>query len=243
MMLDDIWNELHLVLLPGLDGTGKLFKPFIDQLSDSVAVTVIAYPPDRHIPFASLADYIIPTLPTDKPLVLLGESYSGPVALSLAARDDLNIHAVILVATFARYPVSLLKRLTRFLPLSLLFRLPIPGFVIRHFCFGKWANAELNHMLRTSVRTNAPAVLARRARSGSNVDVTDLLSKINAPCLYLSASDDKMVPVRALQDLGKMMPTLKVVTIPGPHFILQTRPEKCFAAINDFLNKLTVNSS
>lgn len=237
-MLNRNPGDLYFVLLPGLDGTGQLFKPFIDQFSASDSVTVIQYPPDRHIPFASLADYIIPLLPTGKPLVLLGESYSGPVVLNLAARGDLNIHALVLAATFARYPASFMKRVARFLPLSLLLRLPVPQFVIRIFCFGEWANEELSKLLRESVRANSPDVLAKRARSGSNVDVTGLLSNVNVPCLYLSASNDKLVPAGALQDLIKLLPDLEVVTIEGPHFILQTRPERCFTAIRDFLTEL-----
>lgn len=109
MTKTDINPELRLVLLPGLDGTGKLFCPFMQQFPDPSLITVIPYPMDQHIPYAQLADYIAPLLPTGKPLAILGESYSGPVALQLAARDDIAVHKIILVATFAKYPASFLK--------------------------------------------------------------------------------------------------------------------------------------
>ncbi len=231
----EINSELHLVLLPGLDGTGKLFEPFIKQFPDPMRVTVIPYPIDRFIPAAQLADYIISLLPTDKPLAILGESYSGPVALSLASRNDIDIRKVILVATFAKYPASFLKTVSKFLPLSLLFHLPIPDFVIRHYCFGSAANKTLSTLLRDSVKANKPEILARRAHDVSSVDVTELLTDIKVPCLYIAASDDKLVPGDSIDHLKKHLPNLNVVTVQGAHFILQVQPKACFDAVNDFL--------
>jgi pimeloyl-ACP methyl ester carboxylesterase len=231
----EINPELHLVLLPGLDGTGKLFDPFIKQFPDPARVTVIPYPIGKFIPVAQLADYIISLLPTDKPLAILGESYSGPVALSLASRDDIDIRKVILVATFAKYPASFLKTVSKFFPLSLLFRLPIPDFVIRNYCFGSATNKTLSTLLRESVRLNKPGVLARRVHDVSSIDVTGLLADIKVPCLYIAASNDKLVPGNAIDHLKKHLPNLNVVTVQGAHFILQVQPKVCFDAVNDFL--------
>ena len=46
-----------LVLLPGLDGTGKLFTRFLDALkasNDDVDTRVIAYPTDRPLGYEAL---------------------------------------------------------------------------------------------------------------------------------------------------------------------------------------------
>lgn len=225
------------MLFPGLDGTGKLFGPFIRQFPHTAHVTVIPYPKDRHIPFKQLGDYIVPLLPKGKPLVILGESYSGPVVLSLAARSDVNVVKVILVATFARYPASFLKSLSKWLPLSLLLRLPIPEFIIRHYCFGDATTKALSTLLRESVSENKPDVLAMRAREGSLVDVSDLLADIKVPCLYIAASNDKLVPAKAVTHLQSHLFDLKVVTLKGTHFILQTQPKVCFEVVSDFICK------
>lgn len=235
MHQDNINLDLHLVLLPGLDGTGKLFDPFIRQFPDPSRITVIPYPMNQHIPYAQLADYIVPLLPTGKPLAILGESYSGPVALQLAARDDIAVRKIILVATFATYPATVFKILSKYLPLSLLFRLPIPAVVIRHYCFGRAFTKTLSTLLRDAVRANKPSVLARRARDGSRVDVTALLAKINVPCLYISASDDKLVPGTAIDHLTQYLPDMAVVTLSGSHFILQVQPKACFEVVHHFL--------
>jgi len=226
---------LHLVLLPGLDGTGNLFSPFLKQFSDQSCATVIPYPLDHYIPFEHLADYIISLLPKNKPIIILGESYSGPVALSLASRKDIDIQAVILVATFAKYPPSFLKTISKWLPLSLFLQLPIPDFVIRRFCFGSATNKTLSLMLRNAVKANTPNVLAKRARDGASIDVTKLLNEIKIPCLYIAATDDKMVPNKAIDILKRNLSNLEVVTIEGSHFILQVQPEGCYKVINKFL--------
>ena len=230
--------NVHLVLLPGLDGTGKLFDTFIKQFPDPSSITVVAYPMDRHIPFEELSNYILPLLPVNKTLVILGESYSGPVALSLAARDDLDIAGVILVATFAKYPASPLKFLSSYLPLSLLFRLPIPDFIIRQFCFGSRGSKTLDKQLRDSVRANKVDVLAKRAHEGAGIDVSALLSKIKVPCMYIAATNDNLVPAAAIEHLKTHLPQLKVVILEGKHFILQCQPNACFEAVMTFLDDL-----
>jgi pimeloyl-ACP methyl ester carboxylesterase len=228
-------SDLHLVLLPGLDGTGKLFDPFIRQFPDPSRISVIPYPMDRHLAFEQLVEHSAALLPAGKPLAVLGESYSGPVALRLAARADIHVQKVILVASFAKYPASMLKSLSRWLPLSLLFRLPIPDSALRYFCFGGAGDETLRTLLRDSLRANNPKVLAMRAHDGSRVDVTEALASITAPCLYIAAGNDKLVPGSAIDYLKNHLPAMEVIVIDGAHFILQVRPQACFDAVYNFL--------
>jgi len=90
-------------------------------------------------------------------------------------------------------------------------------------------------MLRNTVKANTPNVLAKRARDGVSIDVTALLNDINIPCLYIAATDDKMVPHKAINILKRNLSNLEIVTIEGSHFILQVQPEGCYKAINKFL--------
>ncbi len=36
-----------LVLVPGLDGTGLLFKPLLEEISPAIESIIIQYPPDK----------------------------------------------------------------------------------------------------------------------------------------------------------------------------------------------------
>lgn len=224
-------DNVHLVLLPGLDGTGRLFKPFIEQFPSAENITVVSYPADRYIPYAQLQDYILSVIPKDKPLVVLGESYSGPAAIQLASQSGLDIRGIVLVATFARFPDSWLKSISWIMPLSLLIRLPIPEFLIRHYCLGDDTNPELVCMLRQVLRDNQPAVLARRARDVVSVDVIADLEKLTIPCLYIKASNDQLVPGAASVEIQSYLNNVNIFEIDGPHCILQTQPRQCFEII------------
>jgi pimeloyl-[acyl-carrier protein] methyl ester esterase len=70
--------DAQIVLLPGLDGTGKLFKRFIAAAPPDVSVTAIALPPQA-LDYAELADYAARSLPDGEGLVLVAESFSGPL--------------------------------------------------------------------------------------------------------------------------------------------------------------------
>lgn len=74
------------MLLPGLDGTGDLFGPLLPFLGDSTPTLVVRYPPDVPLGYAALTDLARASLPSDGPFFLLGESFSGPVAVKLAAQ-------------------------------------------------------------------------------------------------------------------------------------------------------------
>jgi pimeloyl-ACP methyl ester carboxylesterase len=230
-------NNIKLVLLPGLDGTGDLFNPFITQFPDPGNIITITYPTDRFIPFEALPDYIISRLPNDQPLILLGESYSGPVAALLASKNKLDVRGVIFVATFAHFPKSFLKTISQVIPLSWFLRLPIPNFMIRLVCFGRWNTPTLARMLRKSIKANQPKILAQRARSGTNLDVRDALLNIDVPCLYLLASQDKLVADNAVTDFKTHVRDLTIHKVEGPHFILQTQPTVCFRLVADFISR------
>ena len=45
--MNDPATNLPIVVLPGMDGTGKLFEPFVARLSRSRRVEVIAYPANQ----------------------------------------------------------------------------------------------------------------------------------------------------------------------------------------------------
>lgn len=233
--MQDLISKYKFILLPGMDGTGKLFKPFIEQFTNPDDIRIISYPTDRYIPLDELVNFVTSQLPKNKPLIILGESFSGPVAISLASKSDLDIYGIILVATFAKYPLSIFKLFSRFIPLSLLFRLPIPDFLIRRYCFANFSTELLNETLRDSIKSNLPRVLAQRAHEGARVNVSNLLTEIKIPCLLISACNDKLVPDGAMQYLNTRLPDTRWVKIDGPHFILQTQPKACLDAIKQWL--------
>jgi len=48
---------MKLVLLPGLDGTGKLFAPLIEALPSSIDIQVITYPLNKEQSYNELYSF------------------------------------------------------------------------------------------------------------------------------------------------------------------------------------------
>ena len=79
-----------LVLLPGLNGTGDLFAPLLAKLPDSLSATVVRYPAAEPLDYLGHEAIARAALPTDRPFVLLGESFSGPIAIRIAASAPIS---------------------------------------------------------------------------------------------------------------------------------------------------------
>ncbi len=60
-----------LVPLPGMDGTGELFEPFVEAIGDEFKILIVRYPADRVIGYAELVELVRRALPTDEPYTWL----------------------------------------------------------------------------------------------------------------------------------------------------------------------------
>ncbi|MES2642998.1 MAG: alpha/beta hydrolase [Myxococcota bacterium] len=226
---------MHFVLLPGLDGTGELFEPIREALAGAGHVaTVIAYPRDEALDYASLVERVV--LP-DVPFVLVGESFSGPVALALAARRPPSLRAVVLVATFARPPLLGSPFLLPFVG-ALLFRLALPPVLLRCLLVGFRAPASLVGRVAATVRSVPPGVLAHRVRAVLAVDAESAARACTVPVLYLRATHDRLVPGRCAAHLGALIPGMQVGEVAGPHLVLQANPEEAAREILRFVEGL-----
>jgi len=74
-----------LVLLPGLDGTGDFFAPLVAALGDRIPTCIVRYPLAGATDYPTCMAIARTALPTERPYILLGESFSGPIAVCLAA--------------------------------------------------------------------------------------------------------------------------------------------------------------
>lgn len=222
-----------LVLLPGLDGTGDLFRPLLDVLPQGIDCTVVSYPPDVPLSYDDLMPAVAGQLPRDRSLVLLAESFSGPVALKFAAAHPDRVRAIVLCASFLRSPVP---AWARFLVGAWLFRLPPPTFGLRLLMVGWRTPRSLVNAVRAAIRRVAPDVLARRVRAVLTVDCTDTLVACPAPILYLRAAQDALVSKRSVHAIAAARPDVMVRTVQGPHLLLQASPAAAWREIAEFLS-------
>ena len=96
-------GKLDLILLPGLDGAGLAFGPLLKVLPSFIRPIVVTYPKDRVMGYPELLPFVMGRLP-DTPFVLLGESFSSPLAIMIAAARPPGLQGLILSSAFARNP-------------------------------------------------------------------------------------------------------------------------------------------
>jgi len=224
-----------LVLLPGLDGTGLLFSEFCRALDPSVRTTIVAYPWVGSIDYAGLKAVARSHLPRNEPFVLLAESFSGPIAISIAADRPAGLSGLVLSCSFARNPLPMLAPLDpliRFLPVRW-----VPVALLTRPTLGRFATPALRSQLRQALRRVSASVIRNRLRALLEVDVSALLARIDVPVLYLRASEDWLIP-RAASDELSAISGLRQVEIEGPHFLLQARPAAAAEHVQAFLERI-----
>src|SRR2546428_5237260 len=127
----------HLVLLPGLDGTGELFAPFLNCLNNHFTSSVVTYPRDKVLNYQQLIPRIREVIPWDVPYTLVAESFSGPLALQFAAVQPENIKAIVLAASFATNPIHTLLDWARFLVKDSWLKRPLSESMVKKFLVGE----------------------------------------------------------------------------------------------------------
>lgn len=224
-----------IVLLPGLDGTGQLFADFVAALGASAEVIVARYPTDTPLAYAELEPIARSFLPADRPYFLLAESFSGPIAVTIAASNPANLQGLILSCSFARNPRPLLSLIRPFLgvvPVSAL-----PAALLSFFVLGRFASPALRAALIKALANVAPSVLRTRVRAALSADASALVSRIQVPMLYLRAREDRTVPEASCRLLLSRAPNTQVIAFEAPHFLLQVQPSQTAAATLEFMGR------
>lgn len=226
--------EFTYVLLPGLDGTGGMFAPLLQAMPADTQSKVISYPPLR-LDYADLLRLVVRQLPRNKPLIIIAESFSGPILVDLLGRKAAaNVHGAIFCASFVRnpHPVKLFfvgKHMVRLFTAT-----PILRIVTRILCMGLFVPKAIRKLYYSTMKSVPVWLLAFRLRLLRGLKLDSKLKSLSVPCCYLQGRYDRLVPDSARRDFKNNLPTYSSVVIDGPHFLLQTRPQVCWEAIQTF---------
>jgi pimeloyl-[acyl-carrier protein] methyl ester esterase len=225
-----------LVLLPGMDGTGKLFNSFISSLGAAQKVIVVSYPDSEALGYAELEVLARAAIPKNTPFILVGESFSGPIAISIAASAPDQLKGLILCCSFARNPHSLFSGLQPFVS-----KLPIsraPFGLISRLVLGKFSNPSLRSEIAQAISNVSLNVLRARLKAVLGVDVSDKLKQIKVPIFYLRAAHDRVVPRSASEFISSLLPSARIIELDAPHFLLQTASVKAAEEISKFAREV-----
>lgn len=227
-------TALRCLILPGMDGTGELLGDFAAALAPQIEAEPLRYPADPALGYDALTAFARQRLPQDRPYLLIGESFSGPIAIRLAASRPAGLRGLVLCASFAcaprppgwPLPASWLARLGAALPVD-----RIPASLTVRAMLGADAGAEWRARTRALLATLDPAVIRSRMREGGNADERAALAQVACPVLVLHGRRDRLVSRASVRQTLAIQPQARYVELDGPHFLLQANAAQAADAI------------
>lgn len=227
---------MKIILLPGLDGTGKLFNQFSSLLPSFLTVDIYTLPINGEQEPRALAESLALEKLLNEDIFIIAESFSGPIAYELIKYHKGKIKGIILVSSFLSVPHPLLK-LTRWLPLSLFPWHCAPAWAIRLFCVGIDASDDLVQQVLNAINSVPAYIIAARIKALCKLRQPQ--DKIDIPCLYLQPSADRLIPKWHAEMIRALFHNFTMRVIPGPHFLLQANPKECVESVMEFVGSIT----
>jgi pimeloyl-ACP methyl ester carboxylesterase len=221
-------TNITIVLLPGLNGTRDLFKPLVDKAPSHFNILTVAFPAQESYSYQQLTEYVLEKISHfEGGFILLGESFSGPLALFVAQTKPYSLKGVILAATFVTAPNI---KIARFLPWAFGFRLA--KFVGSLFCKNQ-PKSVLGLVFNELTKLN-PQVLAERIQAIFSVNAEAALKECSVPIMYFLGKNDFVVPRQNLDRVLAIRSDVKVIEFNTDHFLLQSAPAEAWNAICEF---------
>lgn len=221
-------NDLLIILLPGMDGTGELFRWFRECLGDNFKAEMVIYPEDTEQDYDNLAIWVMSIIGSRR-VLLLGESFSGPIAIKTAALIPKQIEGLILVSTFVRpvFPKFLIRFASKF-ELS-----KIPMLLRKFFLFGISPKLEVAEKFESVITKCEDKTMKKRIAAVANCDVGSVFQNLQIPILCLHGTRDLIVR----KPLSHSNATIKMVD--APHMLLQTQPLIASEIVKEFISTIS----
>jgi 3-oxoadipate enol-lactonase len=225
-----------VVLVPGMDGTGRLFYRQVPLLARHFRVATYALRDDAAT-MATLVDdlaEVIRAVSADGgPAVVVGESFGGTLAMSFAVAHPELVHALVVLNSFAYFRPQYRLRLAiaglGLMPwgaMSLVRRLTAFRLHSRYT-----HRSEIERFLRETDHTTRAGYLGR-LRILREYDVRPRLSEIAAPTLFLAAERDHLVPsVQQATYMVERVPRAELRVLRGHGHICLIAPNVDLGAI------------
>jgi pimeloyl-ACP methyl ester carboxylesterase len=209
-----------LVLVPGIDGTGRLFHRQVPLLARRFRTATYTLCDDA----ASMDDLVddlarvirtVAAAGNGGPAVVIGESFGGTVALSLAlARPEL-VRALVVLNSFPCFlPQHRLQFAIGILRLVPWGTMPLVRRLTAFRLHSRFTHrTEIRRFLELTRQTRRDGYIAR-LRILQRYDIRERLSALRAPALFLASELDHLVPsVREGRYMAEQVPgaTLRVL--------------------------------
>lgn len=206
-----------LVLVPGVDGTGRLFYRQAPLLARRYRVATYALRDDASEMDVLVADLarVIGAAAGAGPTIVIGESFGGTVAVSLALAHPELVRALVVLNSFSRFvPQFRLELAIAALQLIPWQTMPLVRRMTAFRLHSRYTHrAEIRRFLEVTRETRRDGYLAR-LRILRHYDVRERLGDLRVPTLFLASELDHLVPsVREGRYMAERVPgaTLRVL--------------------------------
>jgi pimeloyl-ACP methyl ester carboxylesterase len=230
------------VLLPGLASDHTLWRDQMPMLARRSTVHVT----DAHSRHATLQDMASAVLAdTDGPLVLIGTSMGGILALHAWRQAPQRVRGLALLGSTARADTPQMQQLRS--DAAALFEQGRMDEVLRGnipFAFhpSRSTDRALVADYLAMVRRAGPVQLARQNRAmAARPDFRPLLPAIACPLLVACGEDDLLTPMACSEEIAAAVPGARLERLPTcGHLLTLEQPERINALLGQWLDQIGV---
>jgi pimeloyl-ACP methyl ester carboxylesterase len=226
-------GPIVLVLLPGLDGTETFLRPLLERLPSTIRPRAMNYPDAGPYDYAALLEIVRHNLVDASCYVVLACSFSGPLAIMLAAAEPSRVRGIILIATFATLPNGPRKWARSML------RTPIVAVIRIARRLPIWSLRPKDDPLRIAKRETWSRVSARglagRARAALSADERRTVRRCHQPVLCVEYEGDEVMPAWCMDEIQRHCARSRRITLRGGHLAMFSDPDPLAAEIVRFV--------
>ena len=218
-----------LVLVPGMDGTGRLFYRQVPLLAKRYRVATYRLrddAPDMAALVDDLTQVARAVAAAGAQVVVVGESFGGALALSFALANPQLVSALVVLNSFPRFlpqaRLSLAIRALRVMPWE---AMPLVRRLTAFRLHSRYTHrAEIHRFMELTRETTREGYVAR-LRILQAYDVRNRLGELEMPVLFLAAERDHLVPaVQEAQYMARRVPQATLRVLPGHGHICLIAP-------------------
>ena len=176
-----------------------------------------------------------------RPVIVVGHSLGGAVAMALAAKRRDVVRGLVLLASCAKLPKveSPGERLLAFLPGPL--RRILFFSMAQKLLFAPGVPMGAVSIGMQELRSCPPETILTDVQAARAMDLSEQATAIDAPTLVLCGSRDRLTPPELSEQLRALIPRARLGILEGAgHMLLLEVPERVNEAIRDFATTLTV---
>lgn len=241
-------TQYKFILLPGLDGTGYAYTWLKSKMLQAgiqeTNIHVFAY--HNEFSYENLFENVKGLIKNSElPVVLIAESFAGPLALSLASEYPEKVKKLVLSGSFGVRPTctfipSFSLNLFKFFPKSLIPMNKLPYSIVHDFLLNSYGNDDIKYVMEDIYNNGKQSIFDKRVKEVVSLSTNwdDKWTKpIDTETLIFKPLYDRLIHKSNSDVLHTNLINSTLIEMEAPHLLFQTQAEPAWNHIIEFVNK------